>query len=59
MFLEVIKQIQCVTYIKLRTLENESLVRRSEMKKLTFARDQYQKYKRMRIKIKMIIRVDY
>jgi hypothetical protein len=44
MFLEVIKQIQCITYIKLRSLENESLVRRSEMEKLTFARDQYQKY---------------
>jgi hypothetical protein len=26
MFLEVIKQIQCVIYIKLRSLENESLV---------------------------------
>ena len=42
--LEVIKQIQCVKYIKLRSLENESLVRRSEMEKLTFARDQYQTY---------------
>ena len=31
-------------YIKLRSFENESLVRRSDMEKLTFARDQYQKY---------------
>ena len=44
MFLEVIKQIQCITYIKLSSLKNENLIRRSEMEKLTFARDQYQKY---------------
>ena len=48
-FMLVIRTFLCfqrllIKYIKLRSLENESLVRRSEMKKLTFARDQYQKY---------------
>jgi hypothetical protein len=43
-FLDVITKIQITTYIKIRTLHQPAVVRRSEMDKLTFLMEQYAKY---------------
>jgi hypothetical protein len=39
-FLDVITKIQITTYIKIRTLHQPAVVRRSEMDKLTFLMEQ-------------------
>ena len=43
-FVDVITKIQITTYIKIRTLHQPAVVRRSEMDKLTFLMEQYAKY---------------
>ena len=43
-FLDVITKIQITTYIKIRTLHQPAVVRRSEMDKLTFLMEKYAKY---------------
>ena len=43
-FLDVIRNIQSTTYVKLRSLDTQALVRRSEADKVKFSTDQLDKY---------------
>jgi len=43
-FLDVIRNIQSTTYVKLRSLDTQALVRRSEADKVKFSTDQFEKY---------------
>ena len=42
-FIDVIKQIQSTTYIKIHGLDTPAILRRSEKKKVVYARQQYAK----------------
>jgi hypothetical protein len=43
-FLDVLKQIQTSTYIKIRSLDTIALQRRTEVDKINFSVDKYQDY---------------
>jgi hypothetical protein len=42
-FIDVLKQIQTTTYIKIRGLDNPATVRRTEKEKLAFSLEQYRR----------------
>ena len=44
-FVDVIKKIQCITYIKIRSLDSEAPIRKGDREKIQFFMDQYAKYR--------------
>ncbi|KAJ8304917.1 hypothetical protein KUTeg_018500 [Tegillarca granosa] len=44
-FLDVLKQIQTTTYVKMRSLNNEALVRRAETERLRYSIDKYNDFR--------------
>jgi hypothetical protein len=43
LFIDLLKQIQTTTYIKIRGLDNSATVRRTEKEKLAFSLEQYRR----------------